>query len=74
MGGVTEMLTVALGSGGAVAALGGTLSAWLSARRAKISVEITTGDTCRRVEIDAANAGTATRLLREACEATGENS
>ncbi|RLP94747.1 hypothetical protein EAD89_03690 [Micromonospora sp. BL4] len=74
MGGVTETLTVALGSGGAVAALGGTLNAWLSARRTKISIEITNGDSTRRVEIDSANAGTAAQLLREAYEATGENS
>jgi hypothetical protein len=37
MGGVTETLTVALGSGGAVAALGGTLNAWIAARRTKVS-------------------------------------
>ncbi len=71
MGGVTETLTVALGSGGAVAVLAGTLSAWLSARRTRISVEITDGDSSRRVEIDSANASAAARLLREAYETTG---
>jgi hypothetical protein len=35
MGGVTEVLMVALGSGGAVATLGGTLNAWIGARRTK---------------------------------------
>ncbi|MFF4890454.1 effector-associated constant component EACC1 [Micromonospora chersina] len=74
MGGVTEVLTVALGGGGAVAALGAALNGWLSARRARISVEITNGDRTRRVEIDSANASTASQLLREAFEATGEPS
>ncbi|MFD6666990.1 hypothetical protein ACFWDK_32110 [Micromonospora chalcea] len=71
MGGVTETLTVALGSGGAVAVLAGTLSAWLSTRRTRISVEIIDGDSSRRVEIDSANAKAAARLLREAYESTG---
>ncbi len=71
MGGLTETLTVALGSGGAVAVLAGTLSAWLSARRTRISVEIIDGDRSRRVEIDSANASEATRLLRVAYETTG---
>ncbi len=71
-GGPSELLTVALGSGGAVAALGGVLSAWLlSSRRAKVIIEMTDGHRTRQVEIDSANAGTATRLLREAYEVTG---
>ncbi|WP_326554428.1 effector-associated constant component EACC1 [Micromonospora sp. NBC_01813] len=72
MGGATEMLTVALGGGGAVAVLASTLSAWLPTRRAKILVEITDRGRTRRVEIDAANASDAGRLLREAYEAAGE--
>ena len=71
MGGVTETLTVALGSGGAVAALGGTLNAWIAARRTKVSVEITNGARTCRVEIDTANAGVAAELLQEAFASTG---
>ena len=74
MGGVTEMLTVAVGSGGAGAVLAGTLSAWVSSRRAKISVELAIDDTTRRVEIDAANAKTAVQLLRTAIETANKTS
>jgi hypothetical protein len=71
MGGVTETLSVALGSGGAVAALGGTLNAWIAARRTKVNVEITNGDRTCRVEIDTANAAVAAELLQEALASTG---
>ncbi|MCX5065661.1 hypothetical protein OOJ91_07175 [Micromonospora lupini] len=71
MGGVTAMLTVALGSGGAVAALGGTLNAWIAARRTKVSVEITNGGYACRVEIDTANASAAAELLRKAIASAG---
>ena len=72
MGSVTELLTVALGSGGAVAALSSTLNAWVAARRSKILIEITNGDSTQRVEINSANADTAALLLREAYNAIGE--
>jgi hypothetical protein len=68
MGGVTEMLTVALGSGGAGAVLAGTLSTWLSMRRTKINVDFSSGDRTRRVEIDVANAADAQRLLQAALD------
>jgi len=68
MGGVTEILTVALGGGGTAAVLVGTLSAWISARRTKISVDITVGDTTRRIEIDAANAAAAAQLFHIALD------
>lgn len=71
MGGVTETLTVALGSGGAVVALGGTLNAWIAARRTKVNVEITSRDRTCRVKIDTTNAAVATELLQEAFAATG---
>jgi hypothetical protein len=74
MGGVTEMLTVAVGSGGAGAVLAGTLSAWVSSRRAKISVDLVIGDKTRRIEIDAANATTAAQLFRTAVETANETS
>ncbi|WP_405094839.1 effector-associated constant component EACC1 [Micromonospora sp. NBC_01412] len=74
MGSVTEMLTVALGSGGVAAALGGALNVWLSARRAKVNIEITEGDSSRRIEVDSANADTTARLLQEASKAINEHS
>jgi hypothetical protein len=39
---VFDVLAVALGSGGAVAALAGSLTAWLKTRRPDVSVTITT--------------------------------
>ena len=58
MGGALEILSVALGSGGAGAVLAGTLTTWLQTRRARISVEFVAGEageTVRRVEVDARN-------------------
>jgi hypothetical protein len=72
MGGTTEMLTVALGSGGALAVLSGTLSTWISGRRTKISVEIIDGGQTRRIEIDAANAAAATQLFAAAIDTNNE--
>ena len=37
-----DVLAVALGSGGAVAALAGSLTAWLKTRRPEVTVTITT--------------------------------
>jgi hypothetical protein len=74
MGGVMETLTVALGSGGAGAVLAGTLSAWLSVRRARISVDLIAGDRTRRIEIDAANASAAAQLFRTALDAASVTS
>jgi len=42
LGGVFDVLAVALGSGGAVAALAGSLTAWLKTRRPEVTVTITT--------------------------------
>jgi hypothetical protein len=67
MGGVVEMLSVALGSGGAAAVLAGSLATWLQTRRARISVEFVTGEsgeTVRKVEVDAGNPAVTERLLR----------
>jgi hypothetical protein len=65
MGGAVEILSVALGSGGAGAVLAGALATWVQTRRARISVELVqdeAGETVRRVEVDAASAGAAERL------------
>lgn len=72
MGGVTDALTVMLGSGTAVA-LAGTLTGWLSARRTRICVDFGSGDKACKVEIDTRNAAVASRLLQEALEAGRES-
>ncbi|MEU0548773.1 hypothetical protein [Micromonospora sp. NPDC005979] len=68
MGALADTLTMALGSGGAVAALIATMSTWLTVRRARIVVEVSTTGSTRRVEIDAKDAEDAGRLLRAALE------
>lgn len=70
MGGATETLLVALGSGGAATALITAVGGWLTARRTKLSIEVTDGDRSQRVEIDSAGAAAAAKLLREVFQAT----
>ncbi|MEV7330157.1 hypothetical protein [Micromonospora sp. NPDC093244] len=58
MGGAVEIVSVALSSGGAAAVLASALTTWLQTRRARISVEFVvneTGETLRRVEVEARN-------------------
>ncbi|MET7880334.1 hypothetical protein ABZS52_25820 [Micromonospora profundi] len=65
MGGAVEMVSVALGSGGAGAVLVGALTTWLQTRRARITVELAvdeTGETLRRVEVEASNAASVKEL------------
>lgn len=42
LGGIVDVLTVALGSGGAAAVLAQSLSVWLKTRRSDVSVTVTT--------------------------------
>ncbi len=44
MGGLAEALTVALGSGGALAVLAGSVSVWLQQRRSQLTVKIVNPD------------------------------
>lgn len=65
MGSVVEILSVALGSGGAGAVLAGSLTTWLQTRRARISVELLvseSGETIRKVEVDADSPATVKEL------------
>ncbi|MER7459366.1 hypothetical protein [Micromonospora sp. NPDC126480] len=65
MGGAVEIVSVAVGSGGAIAVLAGALATWLQTRRARISVEFVvdeTGETLRRVEVEASNAASVKEL------------
>lgn len=65
MGGTIEVLSVVLGSGGAGAVLVSSLSTWLQTRRARISVEVVmdeSGDTVRKLEVDASSAAAVKEL------------
>lgn len=65
MGGVLEVLEVALGSGGASAVLAGSVSTWLSQpRRADVTLTVT-AENGRRVELDARRVRDPAVLLRE---------
>ena len=65
MGGAAEILSVALGSGGAGAVLASSLATWLQTRRARISVELVVGESgenIRKVEVDARSAAVVEEL------------
>lgn len=59
MGSAVEILSVALGSGGAGAVLASSLVTWLQTRRVRISVEVVedeAGTALKKLEVDARNA------------------
>jgi hypothetical protein len=65
MGSAVEILSIALGSGGAGAVLASSLTTWLQTRRARISVELVvsdSGETVRKVEVDARSAAAVEEL------------
>ncbi len=65
MGGVLDVLEVALGSGGAGAALAASVSSWLSQpRRTDVTLTVTAEDG-RRIELDARRVRDPAVLLRE---------
>jgi hypothetical protein len=64
MGVLTDTLVVALGSGGTLSVLVGSLQVWLQHRRGDVSVEVTGADG-RRVAITAGSTAEALTLLRE---------
>lgn len=55
LGGATDVLIVALGSGGTGAVLAQSLTTWLRTRRSDVEVSVTTGDTT--VTVNAGNIG-----------------
>jgi Effector Associated Constant Component 1 len=55
MGGVADVLVVALGSGGAVTALAASLGSWLYSRRSHVKIKVTAPDGSS-IEIDAKRA------------------
>jgi hypothetical protein len=64
MGGLLEVLTVTLGSGGAGAVLATSLSTWLTQRRADVVVTVTSSDG-RQVTVDVHRAADPVELIRE---------
>lgn len=65
MGGAVEFLSIALGGGSVGAVLAGSLSTWLQTRRARISVELVvseSGETIRKVEVDASSSAAVKEL------------
>lgn len=70
MGGLVDALVVALGSGGAGAALAQSLSTWLRQRRSDIKITITSDG--RTLELDAQRVPDAQALIREVGDLLGD--
>lgn len=64
MGGVLDVLTVALGSGGAAAVLAGSLSTWFTQRSSDVKVTVV-GPDGRRIEVDARRVRDVPDLMRD---------
>jgi hypothetical protein len=72
-GGLIEMLTVAVGSGGIGVALTASLNKWLETRRPDVTVTVTVAPTRRTVKLRARHANKeALALLRDALRDTYE--
>ena len=69
MGTLTELIAVAIGSGGAASVLAGSLSTWLAQRKSDITLKVT-GRDGRIVELKARRVAEADRLLREVLRET----
>jgi Effector Associated Constant Component 1 len=63
LGSATELLTVAVGSGGVAMALVRALTAWIETRRSNVKVTVVAGD--QRVELEATNVDDVGPLLRQ---------
>jgi hypothetical protein len=68
LGGAIDLITVALGSGGAGVALAQTLSAWLRTRYSDVKVTVSAEG--RSVEVEARRVKDAVSLLREVLRVT----
>lgn len=66
LGGVIDVLAVALGSGGAVTALASSLTAWLKTRRHDVTVTITTAEGSASVGVRNATTDQVLPLLQQA--------
>jgi hypothetical protein len=65
MGGLSDVLLVALGSGGAITALISAIPIWLKHRRTDLKVVVSDSAEGRQVTIDATNVHDAEALIRE---------
>jgi len=70
LGGWTEALAVSLGSGGAVAAFAGALTAWLKTRRSDVSVRVVSKDGEVTIRVTHAAHGMVLPLLRQVIPAS----
>jgi hypothetical protein len=70
MGGISDTLTVAVGSGGALTVLATSISVWLRHRRSDLTVEITIGD--RTAKIDGKRVKADPDSVRQIVEAAGQ--
>jgi hypothetical protein len=69
MGTLPELIAVAIGGGGAVSVLAGSLSTWLAHRKSDITLKVT-GRDGRTVELKAQRVTEADKLLREVLRET----
>jgi hypothetical protein len=69
MGTFPELIAVAIGGGGAVSVLAGSLSTWLAHRKSDITLKVT-GRDGRTVELTAQRVAEADKLLREVLRET----
>ncbi len=67
MGASVELLTVAVGSGGAVAVLIQSVCTWFTSRRTDVKVTINAADG-RHIEVDIRRAADPAAVLREVAE------
>ncbi|WP_206790721.1 hypothetical protein [Amycolatopsis sp. MtRt-6] len=73
MGAVADVLTVALGGGGAAAVLARSLSTWLRQQRSDTTIEITTdGDGARSVKVTAQRVADAEAVIKSVLDAERE--
>ncbi|GAA3853795.1 hypothetical protein GCM10022227_09150 [Streptomyces sedi] len=72
MGALADTLTVAVGAGGVVTVLAGSLSGWLRQRRSDVRVEITASDG-RRVSVTARRVRDAPALIENVLAAERES-
>lgn len=65
MGSVIDLLTVAVGSGGAATVLAGSISTWLRTRRSDVTVEVTESAHERTVKVTGSRIKDAESMIRE---------
>jgi hypothetical protein len=72
MGAVVDVLTVALGSGGAATVLARSITIWLQQRRSDTTVEVTTTEHGRSVKVSAQRVADAEALIKSVLDAEAD--